>query len=297
MGSWEKILIVEDDEEWRGIYERAVRDAGSEAGFAHEIEVAEDLDSADRLIDATKFAVAIVDVGLDVEVDGNIDGLKVMAKIRSMDDETSIIVVTGRSGQDVLEITRNALKDHNAFDTVSKSSVTPSKISELVAEGLVSYRKAAAASRERAGGRRAVGDELRGEVPSMNWDDRVMRATEFRSSALNFYDFLNGLLGRYLPLVHRPEEQPVTVDSSLGLVHGDFWSRAIGAAIVVCFGAEASFDQAIGEARAEGKLLGRYPIGRQLTEPAATAPGVGGAVFLLAAGRREDYGGKRIEWP
>ena len=44
-------------------------------GSRQTVRVATDLASAERLIDAAKFAVAFVDIGLDISDDGNVDGV------------------------------------------------------------------------------------------------------------------------------------------------------------------------------------------------------------------------------
>ncbi|MGC1282836.1 MAG: response regulator [Streptosporangiaceae bacterium] len=277
------ILIVEDEKEWQGTYERAVN-----AQFTgRRVSVAEDLASAERLIDATKFAVAFVDVGLDVRNDRNVDGLRVMEKIRSIgDEETSIVVITGRSGQDLLDIVRDAIKKYGAYDTVGKRSVAPKRIRELLAEGIDAYHKAVGTSRT------AVHDVLRGDLPPMSWDDQVMRAIGFRGDAGRFYSFLGGILDDYLPVVTRAGAEPVFIDPAARLVHGAFWSRAAAAAVAVCFGAAAQFDQAAEDARRGGKLLGRYLV----REPERELSGheVKGAVFPLREARREDFGVPRI---
>jgi CheY-like chemotaxis protein len=278
----ENVLIVEDEDEWRRIYQRAV---GAE-GSGPTVSVATDLASAERLIDATKFAVAFVDVGLDVSDDQNIDGLRVMEKIRATGDETSIVVVTGRSGQDVLSITRDAIKKHQAYDTVGKSSVVPADIRRLLEGGLKEYRKAAQA------GRKDAHEALRGDADPMGWDYQIMRTTNFKGNASDFYEFLNRLLGEYLPIVtrHAGGQVDVDIDSSSGLVHGGYWSRAIGSAIAICFGAAKQFDEAIEATHAGADLLGKYNVGDPVK--VLGRHNVKGAIFLLPDGRREDFAEK-----
>src|SRR5215468_432306 len=101
----ENVLIVDDEEDWCQIYERAARRQGLSV-----IEVARNLQQARALLDTMAYAVAFVDIGLDVADDRNIDGLRVMETIRELGDETSILVVTGRIGADVVPITRDAIK-------------------------------------------------------------------------------------------------------------------------------------------------------------------------------------------
>lgn len=276
------ILVVEDEKKWQGTYERAVNFQGS----GRRVKVAADFEAAERLIDATKFAVAFVDVGLDVTDDRNVDGLRVMEKIRAVGDkETSIVVITGRSGQDLLDIVRDAILKYRAFYTVGKRSVEPAQIRDLLADGLKAYEEATVVSRT------AVRDALRGSTATMSWDDQVMRAIGFKGDVSKLYGFLNELLAGHLPIVTRDDGQPVMIDPAAGLVHGNYWSRGIASALVVCFGSAAQFDKALETARADGMLLGMYRVG----EPAAVVEGQGikGAVFPLEGGRREDFAGQR----
>jgi ActR/RegA family two-component response regulator len=281
VGSGGNILIVEDEEEWRQIYTRAVKEHAPDL----TVMTAQSRAAAERLIDAAKFAVAFVDISLDTADGKNTDGLQVIRKIRETGDETSIIVVTGRGGQDALPIARDALKKYGAYDTVAKMTTDLAQLEELLAGGLQEYRKAAAT------GRTAVRDAFRGATGGMSWDDQVTRAIGFRGDVQKFYGFLNELMAGQLPIVTRDGRQPVTIDPPLHLVHGDFWSRGTAAAVAVCFGAPVQFDEAIEGARARGTLLGRYQVG----EPATVLDenGIKGAVFPLQGAQREDFAEQR----
>ena len=275
MGIHENILIVEDEEEWRGIYERAVGAQGSR----QTVRVATDLASAERLIDAAKFAVAFVDIGLDISDDGNVDGVRVMEKIRATDPDTSIVVVTGRSGQDVLQIARDAIKKYGAYDTVGKSTVRPADIRRLLEGGLEAYRSTVAPSRM------AARDALSGNANPNVWDDRVTRAIGFKGDMGAFYGFLGELFGEYLPIVPRRDGDPTIVDQERKLVYGGYWSRAIAAAIAICVGALDEFDAA---AKAALEALGNddaaHPIGE------LEGPGVKGGIFMMKEQDRTAFG-------
>jgi ActR/RegA family two-component response regulator len=293
VGSRENVLIVEDESEWRGIYQRAM----GARGPGQTVKVAKDLAGAERLIEAAKFAVAFVDVGLDASDDRNVDGLRVMEKIRAAGDETSIVVVTGRGGQDVLAIARDAIKKYDAYDTVGKSTVKPAELRSLLEGGLEAYRDALAEAGKKAiaDGRSGVRDALRGQTDANVWEYQVMQVTQFEQDAGKFHGFLNELLGDYLPVVARRPGGAANVDSSAGLVYGDYWSRAIASAVVACFGAADRFDEAVAAARAGTGLLGKYEIADPLKEvrrrkKGSESPGVKGAVFPLAGCQREDFG-------
>ena len=274
MGSHENILIVEDEEEWRGIYERAV---GAQEP-PQTVRVATDLASAERLIDAAKFAVAFIDIGLNVHDDRNVDGLKVMEKIRAVGDETSIVVVTGRSGQDVLQITRDAIMKHHAYDTVAKGTVRPSDIKKLLKGGLEAYRKAAAPDRM------AARDALSGHAAAHVWDDRATRAIGYRGDAGAFYDFLGKLFAAYLPLIPRRDGERTIVDQERKLIYGAYWSRAIAAAVAVCVGAPDQFDAAV---KAALEMFGADITAHSIRE--LEGPGVKGGVFMMEGQGRDTF--------
>jgi ActR/RegA family two-component response regulator len=275
MGCNENLLIVEDEADWCRIYERAA----SSLRLGQSIKVANDLEGAERLIDSTKFAVALLDVGLDVSDDHNLDGLHVMRKIRDVGDKTSIVVVTGHGGQDVMPIIRDAMQKYGVYDAIGKSKVGPSDIKRLLEGGLDEYR------RETASERIDAPDPIRSTVGPMIWDD-VIRAIKFGGSGRDFYDFIDRLFGEYLPLVPPPGVDQAYVDTENKVVYGSYWSRAIAAGLLICFGSEATFDKALkvmsGDARIKscGNLL---PI-RQLV-----SNGVKGAVFMVEGCLRDEF--------
>jgi CheY-like chemotaxis protein len=275
----ENVLIVEDEEEWRGIFSRAVNAEASRP----KIKVASDRSSAEQLIEAAKFALAIVDIGLDVSDDRNVDGLHVMEKIRATGDETSILVVTGRSGQDALRIARDALKKYGAYDTVGKSSVEPADIRKLLRHGFDAYRSAMAPRRTDAR------DAIRGNTAPMNWDDQVTRAISFDGDVTKFYGFLDGLFGEYLPLVPGLPGESINIDPAARFVSGEFWSRGIAAAVFICFGAADTFDSVCQTVIRDYTIVpegdARHPV-KELT-----GHGVKGRVFIVGERRRRDFAG------
>jgi DNA-binding NarL/FixJ family response regulator len=274
----ENVLIVEDEDQWRGIYERAVS-AQKPYGT---VGVAKGLAEAERLIEETKFAVAFVDVGLDISDDRNVDGLQVMKKLKAAGDGTSIIVVTGRSGQDVLSITRDAIKEYGAYDTVAKHSVTPSDIRRLLAGGLKAYRAVAVSERSDAL------DALLGKTDPMYRDDQVMRVTGVKGSALDLYEFLSALAGKFLPVIPRKPSEYAKLDLENGFVYGEYWSRAIASVIVVCFGAEDRFDEAYAALRGNIEAIEKEGVADPIEEVKRLH--LKGRVFVLTGGRRDEFG-------
>jgi ActR/RegA family two-component response regulator len=273
MASDDNVLIVEDEEQWRKNYERAMRPEQT-------VKVAKDLAGAERLIDSTKFAVAFVDIGLDVEDDQNVDGLRVMQKIRDAGDETSIVVVTGRTGQDVLPITRNALKEYGAYDTIGKKTAGPSDIRRLLEGGLKEYRSKTVSRRTDARDAISTAD-------AMIWDYQVTRAINFKGSVNRFYDFLDQLFGEYLPLVPRSDIDHVHVDEESRIVCGNYWSRAVAAGLLICFGSDATFDEALRAMPGDADIL--KSSGNKVPIKELVNQGVKGEVFVLEGNRRDEF--------
>ena len=78
-------LVVDDEPSWSEVYQRALWRVGVD-----RVEVTDTYEGAATAIDALRFAVAVVDIGLAVDDDTNVDGLRVMEKIRTAGDPTSI---------------------------------------------------------------------------------------------------------------------------------------------------------------------------------------------------------------
>lgn len=71
----DNVLLVEDERRWSEIYERAVRRVGFES-----VRAVTTFSDAEQAVDSMRFAVAVVDIGLHVDDDRNVDGLRVMGR-------------------------------------------------------------------------------------------------------------------------------------------------------------------------------------------------------------------------
>jgi CheY-like chemotaxis protein len=276
-GSHKNLLIVEDAQEWCDAYTRAaIRE-----NFPI-IKVAKHLKEAESYIGDMQFAVAFVDIGLNEADDRNVDGLQVMEKIRKAGDKTSIIVVTGRSGQDVLPITRDSIFKYQVHNIMRKADIEPSEIRGFLKAGLEAFEKAT------AGSELTPQDALRGSLPGSIWDEHVMRAIGARSGVQPFYGFLKDLVSGLLPLVPPKGDTALEIDKEAGLVHGRYWTRATGQAVLICCGQASAVSAEKEQAASDGLVLGRYHVGTILSE--ASSGGVAGAVFELTGTPRTDFG-------
>jgi CheY-like chemotaxis protein len=267
------VLVVDDEQRWHGFYGEQVEPLG-----VGQICAVKNLADATRAIDSMRFAVAIVDVGLEEDNDRNIDGLQVMKRIRKAGDQTSIILVTGRSGPDVLPIVRDALKKYNALDTIAKRSREVDHLGALVESGIQAYEKATSNERD------ALYDSLHGDVSGYIWDDEIMRGTNIDGGAAGLYAMVEGLFGSFVPLI---PETPKGVQVRLGVACGAFWSRGTGQPILGCFGSDERIQALIEQVRVGGKALENYAVREVLREYKRGA--TSGVVYHLADHTRSDF--------
>jgi ActR/RegA family two-component response regulator len=276
MAGSENLLIIDDDREWCEAYVRAASSQNFRA-----IKVANDFATAKSFIDDMQFAVAFVDVGLDARDEDNVDGLRVMDKIRRTGDQTSIVVVTGRTSTDVLPITRDAIMKYNAHEVIRKSDIEPRDIRRLLQTGLLDFQQRMSAAPLTAH------DVLRGSLPRWSWDDTMLRVTGARGGVRGFYALIDDLVAGFLPVVARSPDEPISVVEAKGVAHGSYWSRSTGQAIAICYGGESAAEEISG-ANSSGTLLGRYNVAAMLKK--SSAHGMDGAVFSLQDELRSAFG-------
>jgi ActR/RegA family two-component response regulator len=273
--SVDNILIVEDDRDWSEFYERAVEREGKAS-----VRIARSFEDARVLLAAMTFAVALVDIRLDEHDDSNVDGLRVMEEIVRLNDETSIIMITGKG---TVQITRDALKKYKALDAFDKSHVNPSDIGSLLKKGLEAYSKAVASKDLK------VQNVLCGDLAPWKWEDEMLRATGVTGGVRGLYDFLEGLFLRFLPVVGRRKGEPVRVDSGSFIAHGQYWSRAIARPLFVCFGREDRIAAAVEERRSGQGFLGNRNVGDIIRD--YSCANVRGLVFELVDQPRGSFEG------
>jgi CheY-like chemotaxis protein len=267
-------LVVEDENSWSEVYQRAAQRVGLD-----RVVVTDTYEDAASAIDAMRFAVAVIDIGLRVDDDRNVDGLRVMEKIRAVGDGTSIIVVTGRSGRDVVPIIRDSLKRFSAFDTIAKSTLVPATLRSLIAGGLNEYKRGL------GGDKKLLYAALRRDTDPLVWDDKILRGALVSGGVAELYRLAEGLLGRFVPLVPGDPDGVHLLDD---VACGAFWSRGSGEPIVTCFGAGERVDAATKAAAENGILLRRYPV-EEIVGRYSTAS-VRGIVYRLADKHRSDFG-------
>ena len=259
------ILLVDSEDEWRRVYVRA-----ADGAEFNTVRVAHDLATAAALIDEMQFSVAVLEIGLDIMDDRNVDGMLVMEKIRAVGDETGIVVITGRAGHDVLSIVRDAIKKYQAYDTISKATLTPSYLRTVIEGAQQSYEEGVTAIHPFTHGVFSNSTMLK------EWSDEMDRIRGLRH-------FVDRLLTPFLPIVPRRNGESLYLDPATATMCGSCWSRSVGRPIAFCFAEQGSVSEVIENAKSARSLMGRYEIGEVLEE--SVENGLAGAVFALSGER------------
>jgi len=265
------VLIVEDDEDWCGLYSRNVSPAHN-----GQVRVARTLDEALTAVREMAFAVAFVDIRLDEGDDENTDGLQVLEALARSGDVTSAIMLTGYG---TVGITRDALKRYGAYEAIAKDSVNLEAIETLVTQGTEDRNNVARVEAARAG------DVMRGRQRAVEWESEMLQVTGGKGGIHALYDFLEPLVAPFVPLVAPTAESRTVVNADPHVAHGTYWSRAIGRAVLIVFGREQNVEQALAP-DALAALAGTA-VGEVLRQ--RTKGSVAGAVVALAERSRADF--------
>lgn len=248
------ILIVDDEEVWRKTYEKSIRQLD-----VHSIRVVGNLADAMQAIDEMRFAAAIIDIGLNRLDETNVDGLRVMEKLRAAGDETGIVVITGRSGSDVIDVVSQSIQKYGAVATFAKGKIDHVSLRNAITSSLRVHAEKMA--RKRVSAHR----EIPHAGSQLAWDDLMMRVLGINEGVAVLYELLEKLLRPYLPLIGSGEGRSIGSDLAGGVAHGAYWSRAIGMPVVVSLGRKADIDKETGVAPG-GMLDGRYESGEVLAK-------------------------------
>jgi len=92
-----KILVVDDLPDWRKTLSGVLTDEG------YKVEVAGSLSQALELLTTDHFDLAVVDIRLDDSDESNIEGLDLAAKIRNLQPDVKVVIITAYSTPDTIK--------------------------------------------------------------------------------------------------------------------------------------------------------------------------------------------------
>ncbi len=262
------VLILEDTELWQTILSREVERLG------YPYWVVADLDGAIDLMDRVAFAAALVDLSLDEDDEANADGKRVLSALGAGGDHTQSVVVTGR-GDRSYALARELLKDYGAFDALEKNPPPRPEDYERVLAAALAERDALAGGPTEGIYRQLCGDEF-----PVRFDSRVMKVAGDRVGPVDLHDFQDDLFQPLLPIKFPTARDAVRLDDDL--VVGDYWSRALGTAVLVCYG-DGPRETVLERCLPHLDGAAREPLLR------LTQSGLSGFVFGLPDSARYDY--------
>lgn len=123
-----RALVVEDDPAWQEILTEILSD------LALHVDVAADLLGAKAAIDATPHRLAVVDLSLRAEDEGNREGIDVLTVLAQVDARCTPILLTGFA---TVELAVAVLKEHGAYTCLRKEAFRRSEFREIVRQILV----------------------------------------------------------------------------------------------------------------------------------------------------------------
>lgn len=216
-----RALVVEDIESWRYTLSRAARRAG-----ASEVVTCENLHMVETALRASRFDVAILDVGLDPDDDLNSDGIKALEAIREIDDGgTRCVLVTGWQGGDVLDLQSYAQQKFGVDWSFMKSKYEAraliAKLTELLEQ----------ASERRLAQTTPMGN-LGASMEPFLFESQLLSALSPKDGMPTLYSLVARLLGSAIPIIARHPGKPMEKGPD-GVCYGVYWSRALATAVAV----------------------------------------------------------------
>lgn len=118
-----RALVVEDDPAWQEILTEILTD------LALHVDVAVDLGEAKSAITAASHRLAVVDLSLRAEDEGNREGIDVLTLLAQNDARCAPILLTGFA---TVEIAVAVLKEYGAFTCLRKEAFRRSEFKEIV---------------------------------------------------------------------------------------------------------------------------------------------------------------------
>lgn len=241
-----RILVIDDDKSWQGLYREELEDVG------FDVTVVGTKIDAERAIARRMYHVAVVDVRLDDKDVNNVDGLQILEKIWMLDEGTEAILVTGYAA-DMLR----QFREFQMFGFQKKSLITP--------EDLLKESRSAAFLKSyfsKEDGLTAIVKEVQRVVanaltnssrkkwatspfaPIKGFSQLEIQRKLMSGQMLELRPFLGELCRPFHPWLKSVKEASILeVDQKLAGFEFSIWSRAFGKPLVIRFGRKEHEDK------------------------------------------------------
>lgn len=133
-----RALVVEDEPSWQQILSENLSDAGL------QVDTAGSLETAQALLHANVYRLALVDLSLESDDPHNQDGLQVLESVRRTNPACATILVTGFA---TVELAVRVMKEYQALSCLRKEAFQRNELRELVRQAMAAPPEPAPASR------------------------------------------------------------------------------------------------------------------------------------------------------
>lgn len=211
-----KVLVVEDAETTRNAYVRSLELQGD-----YWIDEATDLTGALDALEACTYQVALVDIMLAGAQDtANRDGVKVLERIRELDEGTRAIVL---SAQDEPQLAADFLKEYGAADYLAKTKLQEVGFGKLIE---IVQREAGASPVGQPPSWDEVVAALAGNRDEPMFVSDIMGKLEFKGGFENLRRNLGAAVRHLAPLLpQRGSSDGLAFAEDDGVFGGRFWSK------------------------------------------------------------------------
>jgi CheY-like chemotaxis protein len=234
MANQTKVLVVEDKESWRVLYEDTLKDAGYLPFSAEKIE------SALELIDRHFFHAALLDIVLDDLDQKQEQGMEVLSRLVQIGEQTGVVMMTGYPTTKRMD---RAYADYGVTRFLEKPDYNAEKLLEQLA-------KASMQSEAYLDSLKL--DTLRPQNLVRKYSPRDLEMRLLGRPSGHIAELLQSLLRHFVPLLICDEFERVESVRGSSVFETRYWSRMVGKEIVIRLGPRKHILQEHQELRDEG---------------------------------------------
>lgn len=214
------ILVVEDEEQWRNIYKRALN------RLDLPFDIATTRDEAFELTKTKCYDVAFVDLSLIFKHELDRQGTEVMQKINEQNPPPTIYIVSGYA---VAEDIRDGFKKYCIKDYMKKTGELINWIPDAVQKGIGMF---AEALKGRGDARSLL---IPHYIKAWEWESMVINALKPRGGA-DIFKFVEKNLRYLYPTIRHKTYYGMQIDSGRCCMYATIWSKSLGQSVLLIIG-------------------------------------------------------------
>lgn len=224
----DRAIIVEDTQTWQDIFRGPLEDNGL------VVTVADNLQDATALVDRHFYHVAVLDLALDPDDDGNRDGMKILRRLFELWEGTGSILI---SGIGTMEIGWEA-GFYQALSVIEKGRFNLDSYAQIVQMGLEQAKKNLS--------KQSFGvDYLAAAQPATLLVDKISRTLDPVGKYFTLNDLVKDLLRGLNPFFRYRGELDAQINENSKEVTIRLWTRALGQPLLVKLGGDEAIQDEV----------------------------------------------------